>query len=46
VRPVGGPGSHLLSALARADCLIVLPETTDVHPAGTDVELIMLDRDA
>jgi molybdopterin molybdotransferase len=46
VRPIGGPGSHLLSALARADCLIVLPETAVVHPAGTEVELIMLDRDA
>ena len=26
VEPVGGPGSHLIGALAEADCLIVVPE--------------------
>jgi molybdopterin molybdotransferase len=28
VTPVGGPGSHLLGALARSNCLIDIPETT------------------
>jgi molybdopterin molybdotransferase len=48
VRTVGGPGSHLLSALARANCLIVLPagEGTEPrqHPEGTEVEVWILDR--
>ena len=44
----GGPagqGSHVLSALAAADALAVIPETVDVHPAGGDVELWWLDRE-
>ncbi|MBB0229517.1 molybdopterin molybdotransferase MoeA, partial [Streptomyces calidiresistens] len=45
VRPVGGAGSHLVAALARADCLIVVPEeVTEVAP-GTPVEVVLLDRD-
>jgi molybdopterin molybdotransferase len=43
----GGPagqGSHVLSALARADALAVIPEDVDVHPAGGEVELWWLDR--
>jgi molybdopterin molybdotransferase len=43
VRTVGGPGSHLLSALARADCLIVLDETAEVHAQGTEVDVWVLD---
>ncbi|HEV7789260.1 MAG TPA: gephyrin-like molybdotransferase Glp [Pseudonocardia sp.] len=42
VRTVGGPGSHLLSALARADCLIVLDETAEVHAEGTEVDVWVL----
>jgi molybdopterin molybdotransferase len=42
VRTVGGPGSHLLSALARANCLIVLDETAEVHPEGTEVDVWVL----
>ncbi|MBB0245640.1 molybdopterin molybdenumtransferase MoeA [Streptomyces alkaliphilus] len=45
VSPVGGAGSHLVAALARADCLIVVPEeVTEVAP-GTGVEVVLLDRD-
>jgi molybdopterin molybdotransferase len=40
---VGGPGSHLLSALARANCLIVLDETAEVHAQGTEVDVWVLD---
>jgi molybdopterin molybdotransferase len=43
----GGPagqGSHVLSALARAEALAVIPEDVDVHPAGGEVELWWLDR--
>ncbi|MCI0582266.1 MAG: molybdopterin molybdotransferase MoeA [Chloroflexi bacterium] len=40
-----GQGSHVLSALAVADALAVIPETVDIHPAGGEVELWWLDRD-
>lgn len=43
VRVVGGPGSHLLSALARADCLIVLPEAMTHAPAGAELDVWLLD---
>ncbi|MCP9987695.1 molybdopterin molybdotransferase MoeA [Streptomyces sudanensis] len=42
VAPVGGAGSHLVAALARADALIVVPEdATRVEP-GTEVEVVLL----
>ncbi|MGW6447775.1 molybdopterin molybdotransferase MoeA [Lentzea sp. NPDC055074] len=37
VTPVGGPGSHLLSALALSNCLIEVPEDVTELPAGTEV---------
>ncbi|CCH27801.1 gephyrin-like molybdotransferase Glp [Actinosynnema sp. NPDC047251] len=37
VTPVGGPGSHLLSALALSDCLIEVPEDVTELAAGADV---------
>jgi molybdopterin molybdotransferase len=40
-----GQGSHVLSALAAADALAVIPETVDVHSAGDEVDLWCLDRD-
>jgi len=40
-----GQGSHVLSALAVADALAVIPEAIDVHPEGGEVELWWLDRD-
>ena len=47
VRPVGGPGSHLLGALARADALADVPEDVTHLAAGTPVTVIDLkERDA
>jgi molybdopterin biosynthesis enzyme len=39
-----GQGSHVLSALATADALAVIPEADDTLPAGAEVELWWLDR--
>ncbi|MEV6393561.1 gephyrin-like molybdotransferase Glp [Streptomyces sp. NPDC051907] len=42
VTPVGGAGSHLIAALAHADCLIMVPEAdTSVEP-GAEVEVVLL----
>ncbi|MDK1476553.1 molybdopterin molybdotransferase MoeA [Streptomyces sp. 549] len=42
VEPLGGAGSHLIAALARADALIVVPEeTTEVAP-GTELDVLLL----
>jgi molybdopterin molybdotransferase len=40
VIPVGGPGSHLLGALARSNCLIDIPETTTALKAGEQVVVL------
>jgi molybdopterin molybdotransferase len=40
----GGQGSHVLSALAAADGLAVVPEDRERLPAGADVEVWELDR--
>ena len=40
----GGQGSHVLSALATADALAVIPEADDSLPAGADVAIWWLDR--
>jgi molybdopterin molybdotransferase len=40
----GGQGSHVLSALAVADALAVIPEADDSLEAGAEVELWWLDR--
>lgn len=37
---VGGPGSHLLSALAEANCLIEIPEGVDSVPEGGEVTVL------
>ncbi|MGB6162884.1 MAG: gephyrin-like molybdotransferase Glp [Pseudonocardiaceae bacterium] len=37
VAPVGGPGSHLLAALARSNCLIDISETTTALERGEQV---------
>ncbi|WP_425582516.1 gephyrin-like molybdotransferase Glp, partial [Streptomyces synnematoformans] len=43
VAPVGGAGSHLVAALARANALVVVPEeTTEVEP-GSPVDVVLLD---
>jgi molybdopterin molybdotransferase len=41
---VGGQGSHVLSALATADALAVIPENVAVHAAGDEIEVRWLDR--
>ncbi|HEX2755778.1 MAG TPA: gephyrin-like molybdotransferase Glp [Candidatus Limnocylindrales bacterium] len=40
-----GQGSHVLSALAIAEALAIVPETVDSVPVGGEVELWWLDRD-
>ena len=40
----GGQGSHVLSALATADALAVVPEADERLAAGAEVELWWLDR--
>ena len=40
-----GQGSHVLSALAQADGLAIVPETVDTMAAGSPVDLWWLDRD-
>ncbi len=42
VTPVGGAGSHLIAALARADALIVVPESVESLEPGTEVEVVLL----
>ncbi|MET9531214.1 MULTISPECIES: gephyrin-like molybdotransferase Glp [unclassified Streptomyces] len=42
VTTVGGSGSHLIAALAHADCLIVIPEETTVAESGTELEVVLL----
>jgi molybdopterin molybdotransferase len=44
VRLAGGQGSHVLSALAAADALAVIPEPLERAEAGAEVELRWLDR--
>jgi molybdopterin molybdotransferase len=43
VRLAGGQGSHVLSAIAAADALAIVPEADDELPAGAEVELWWLD---
>jgi molybdopterin molybdotransferase len=40
----GGQGSHVMSALAAADSLAVIPDAVDSLPAGADVAIWWLDR--
>jgi len=40
----GGQGSHVLSALAAADALALVPEADDALPAGAEVDLWWLDH--
>ncbi len=44
VHLAGGQGSHVISALAAADALAVVPEADDSLPAGAEVALWWLDR--
>lgn len=42
VRLEGGPGSHLVAALARSDCLVVVPVGVSDLPVGAAVEIVGL----
>lgn len=44
VRLAGGQGSHVISALAGADALAIVPEPDDSLPAGAEVALWWLDQ--
>ena len=44
IRLAGGQGSHVISALASADALAIIPEADDSLPAGAEVSLWWLDR--
>jgi molybdopterin molybdotransferase len=43
VDPVGGPGSHLIGALAEANSLIVVPEDATELAEGDRVQVVVLD---
>ena len=44
VRPVGGPGSHLVSGMAHANALLVVPEDVTEVAEGGAVEVMVLER--
>jgi molybdopterin molybdotransferase len=44
-RLAGGQGSHVLSALAQADGLAIVPEEVEAMPAGAEVQVLRLDGD-
>jgi molybdopterin molybdotransferase len=43
VSQVGGPGSHLVAHLARANCLVVVPEDVTELPAGAEVVVVLIE---
>lgn len=43
VSQVGGPGSHLVAHLARANCLVVVPEGVTELPAGAPVDVVLIE---
>ena len=45
VAPVGGHGSHLLGDLSEANALIVVPAEVTSVQAGSQVQVLVLDRD-
>jgi molybdopterin molybdotransferase len=45
VTPVGGHGSHLIGDLAQADAIIVVPAADDMVHAGSQVDVLLLDRE-
>jgi molybdopterin molybdotransferase len=44
VSSVSGAGSHLVAGLARANALAIVPEDVELVPAGTPVQVAMLER--
>jgi molybdopterin molybdotransferase len=45
VTPVGGHGSHLIGDLAASNALVVVPEDETHVPAGTTVDVLLLDQE-
>jgi molybdopterin molybdotransferase len=43
VSQVGGPGSHLVAHLARANCLVVVPEEVTELPEGAEVDVVLIE---
>ena len=43
VAEIGGPPSHLLGSMAKADCLIVVPEEATELLAGSEAAVWLLD---
>lgn len=43
VRLIGGPGSHLLAALASCDSLVLVPEEVEHLDAGAEVATLLLE---
>jgi len=43
VSQVGGPGSHLVAHLARANCLVVVPEDVTELSAGAMVDVVLIE---
>jgi len=43
VSQVGGPGSHLVAHLARANCLVVVPEDVTEVRAGAEVDVVLIE---
>jgi molybdopterin molybdotransferase len=43
VSQVGGPGSHLVAHLARANCLVVVPEDVTELPGGAEVDVVLIE---
>jgi molybdopterin molybdotransferase len=45
VAPIGGHGSHLVGDLSEANALIVVPAEVTSVPGGSQVQVLVLDRD-
>ena len=45
VTPVGGHGSHLMGDLAEANALVVVPPEVTSVTGGSQVQVLVLDRD-
>lgn len=43
VSQVGGPGSHLVAHLARANCLVVVPEDVTELDTGAEVDVVLIE---
>jgi molybdopterin molybdotransferase len=46
ISPVSGSASHLLAGMSRANALAIVPEAVDHVPAGSPVQVMLLERRA